>query len=81
MAALKQRRVQDVSIRCDGREFVATSEMAECFLRKARLAVESHSAELIPILHKDGLEFLFIADNIPFTVGAIFEHNPYSRGS
>ncbi len=70
-----------VSICCGGREFIATSEMAECFLRKARLTVESHSAELIPILHEGGLELLFIADHIPFSVGTVFEHNPYLRES
>lgn len=74
-------RVEDrrVLICCGGREFSVTSEMAESFLRKARLTLECHTAELIPILHTEGLELLFIAENIPFTVGATFAHNPLTR--
>ena len=70
---------QYVPICCGGREFTCSVEMAECFLRKARLTIDSHNSELIPILHAGGLELLLIAENIPFTVGAVFEHTPRMR--
>lgn len=63
-----------------GHEFVSTCEMAECFLGKARLAIESHSSELVPLLHAGGLELLFIAENTPFRVGSAFEYRPYPDG-
>lgn len=69
----------EVLICCGGQEFLCTREMAECFLRKARLTIDSHDAELIPVLHRGGLELLFIAENIPFSVGTFFEHNPHPR--
>ncbi len=50
--------------------------MAQCFLAKARRVLEAQDAELVALLHKDGLDMLFIAQNIPFSVGSMFDHQP-----
>lgn len=64
-----------------GRNFIASTEMADCFLAKARRVVDAHAAELVALLHCGGLELLFIADNIPFSVGTTFEHHASIGGS
>lgn len=67
-------RERSVVISYGGRNFFATPEMAECFLAKARRVVESNGSELVALLHRGGLDLLLIADNIPFSVGTVFEH-------
>lgn len=59
-----------------GRNFVATPDMAACFLRHARRIVTSHESGLAVLLHSGGVELLFIADTIPFTVGDMWDHRP-----
>ena len=79
LRVLPAAKEQWVVVCYGGHEYVSTSEMAECFLGKARLALDSHVSELVPLLHKGGLELLFIAENTPFTVGSKFEYRPYPR--
>lgn len=59
-----------------GREFSATPEMAECFLARARRVLDAGEAHMVALLHADGLDLLFVAENIPFSVGNTFTHQP-----
>lgn len=74
--AQSRPRERVVMIRHGGREFAATPEMAQCFLANARRVIDAGDAQLVALLHADGLEMLFVADNIPFSVGTLFEHRP-----
>lgn len=65
-----------VLINYGGQSFLATREMAECFLVHARQVLDDHDAQLVALLHEGGPELLLIADHIPFQVGDLFQHSP-----
>ncbi len=51
-----------------GQDFVTRESMAEIFLRKSgRVAVDG-AAELVPLLHENGLDLLFVTSESVVTV-------------
>ncbi len=48
-------------IHIDGHDLLARESMAEMFLRKAGRIVAEGAAELVPLLHEDGVELLFVS--------------------
>jgi len=42
--------------------------MAGIFLRHAQQLIDDGDAQLVPLLHRDGIELLLVADGIPLTV-------------
>jgi hypothetical protein len=57
-----------VRISINGRNFVTTTRLAGIFLRHAQQVVDDGDAQLVPLLHRDGIELLLLAANIPFSV-------------
>ncbi len=55
-------------IRCCGREFRVRQSMARIFLRRARDIVAAGEAELVPLLHADGVDLLLITPSVPLTM-------------
>ncbi len=51
-----------------GREFVASRAMADAFFARARRVVEAGASELVPLLHRDGVELLLVSREIPFSL-------------
>ena len=70
-SALSQAMLRPVCIRYGGRDFIAAPEMAGIFLRHAQQLIDDGDAQLVPLLHRDGLELLLVADGIPLTVHEI----------
>lgn len=62
-----------VCIRYGGRDFIASSEMAGIFLRRAQRLIDDGDAQLVPLLHRDGIELLYVDAKIPFSVHDTFE--------
>jgi hypothetical protein len=57
-----------VTIRCVGREFVTRLTMAHIFLRRSSDVIADGGAELVPLLHQDGLEMIFVTEVTEITV-------------
>ncbi len=57
-----------VCIRYCGRDFVASPEMAGIFLRRTQELLDNEDAQLVPLLHRDGIEMLYVARDTPLTV-------------
>jgi hypothetical protein len=57
-----------VCVHYGGRRFIASYEMAGIFLRRAQRLIDANEAELVPLLHEDGLEMLHVAPSMPFSV-------------
>lgn len=55
-----------MTIEYGGRRFVATQEMAEIFLRHAREVIERGEAQLVPLRHLRGIEFLLVSRATPY---------------
>jgi len=70
-SALSQAMLRPVCIRYGGRDFIAAPEMAGIFLRHAQQLIDDGDAQLVPLLHRDGIELLLVADGIPLTVHEI----------
>lgn len=56
------------SIHYGGRIFSCSPEMASIFLRHAREVIESGDEELVPLLHSEGIELLFISRATPYSL-------------
>ncbi|WP_349899092.1 hypothetical protein [Parafrigoribacterium soli] len=67
-ATLRRRAHELVCVHYGGRRFIASFEMAGIFLRRAQRLIDSGEAELVPLLHEDGLEMLHVAPSTPFSV-------------
>lgn len=61
-------RQQDAIITHGGREFVATVEMADCFLAKVHRVVDAGESALVPLLHTEGVDLLLICATTPLSV-------------
>jgi hypothetical protein len=63
----EQRGVTTVTtIVYGGRRYTATQEMAEIFLRHAREVIERGEAQLVPLRHLRGIEFLLVSRVTPY---------------
>jgi hypothetical protein len=51
-----------------GRDFLATEVMASIFSARAQDVIARHDTELVPLLHKDGVELLLIGPDTVFAV-------------
>ncbi len=51
-----------------GRVFSCTPDMAAIFLRHAREVIEAGAEELVPLLHSEGIELLFVSRSIPYSL-------------
>jgi hypothetical protein len=69
-----------------GRDFLATEVMASIFSARAEDVIARHDTELVPLLHRDGVELLLIGPDTVFAVvnvkmGAGSHHAGASRSS
>jgi hypothetical protein len=67
-AAFSPAKIRPVCIRYGGHDFVASPEMAGVFLRRAQQLIDDGDAQLVPLLHRDGIELLYVAAETPFSV-------------
>jgi hypothetical protein len=67
-ATLKRQPSELVCVHYGGRQFIATYEMAGIFLRRAQRLIDAEDAELVPLVHEDGLELLYVSSAMPFSV-------------
>lgn len=58
----------DKLVRHGGRSFLATSTMAAIFTARASDVVARADSELVPLLHRDGVELLLIGPHTVFAV-------------
>ena len=65
MATVSTRRE---IIQYGGRRFDCSSEMAMIFLKHAREVIESGEQELVPLLHRGGIELLLISRLTPYSL-------------
>jgi hypothetical protein len=56
-----------ICIHHGGRRFVASAQMAEIFVRRAQRLIDDGEAQLVPLLHLDGLELLLITATTPLS--------------
>jgi hypothetical protein len=66
--AARRRANELVCVHYGGRRFVASYEMAGIFLRRAQRLIDANEAELVPLLHEEGLEMLHVSPSMPFSV-------------
>jgi hypothetical protein len=57
-----------VTIGCVGREFVTRLSMADVFLSRSSNVIADGGSELVPLLHQDGLEMIFVSGATEITV-------------
>jgi hypothetical protein len=63
--------VSDKIVRHGGRSFVATTTMAAIFVARAEDVIARGDTELVPLLHRDGVELLLISPESVFSVGNV----------
>lgn len=63
-----QPEEQLVAIHCVGREFLTRLTMAHIFLRRSAAVTADGGSELVPLLHQDGLEMIFVSEHTEITV-------------
>ena len=51
-----------------GRQFSCTPEMAHIFLKHAREVIECGETQLVPLLHRGGIELLPISRATPYSL-------------
>jgi hypothetical protein len=57
-----------ICVHYGGHCYVTTRERAASFLRRVQQLTERGASELVPLLHSEGIELLFIASNVPLQV-------------
>jgi hypothetical protein len=67
-SSFRARTMRPVCIHYGGHDFIASPEMAGIFLRHAQQLVDDDDAQLVPLLHRDGIELLYVDAEIPFSV-------------
>ena len=67
-AGLSPAKDRPICVRYGGHRFVTTTEMAGSFLRRAQQLLDDGGAELVPLLHREGVEMLYVAAETPFSV-------------
>ena len=55
-------------IQYGGQQFDCSAEMANIFLKHAREVIESGEQELVPLLHRNGVELLLISRLTPYSL-------------
>lgn len=65
---LTTKNGRPVCIHHGGRRFVASAEMAGIFLRNAQRLIDDRDTQLVPLLHRDGVELLLISAATPLSV-------------
>jgi hypothetical protein len=68
-----------VCIRYSGHHFIASLEMAGAFLRRAQQLIDDGDAQLVPLLHRDGIEILYVATETPISVHDATEVNRQAK--
>jgi hypothetical protein len=58
----------DICIHHSGRCFRVSFELATVFMRRAHQILENDRGELVPLLHADGFDMLFVARQTPLQV-------------
>ncbi len=66
--ALTTRNPRPVCIHHGGRRFVASAEMAGIFLRHAQRLIDDGDTQLVPLLHREGVELLLVSAATPLSV-------------
>jgi hypothetical protein len=59
---------EPVCIHHSGHEFIASSEMAGIFLRHAQQLIDDRDTQLVPLLHRDGVDLLLVSAETPLSV-------------
>lgn len=59
---------EPVCIHHGGREFIASSGMAGIFLRRAQQLIDDGDAQLVPLLHRNGIDLLLVSAETPLSV-------------
>ncbi|MDO9398497.1 MAG: hypothetical protein Q7T71_18285 [Herbiconiux sp.] len=54
-----------------GRTFFATATMGDIFVAHARDTVERGDTELVPLLHRGGVDMLLVGPHVPYAVSGI----------
>lgn len=55
-------------IHASGRRFHVTFDLASVFMRQARRVIDADSTELVPLLHQDGFDMVFISPGTPLEI-------------
>ncbi|MES2092923.1 MAG: hypothetical protein V4531_03805 [Actinomycetota bacterium] len=71
----------DKIVKHGGRSFLATTTMAAIFTARAEDVIARFDTELVPLLHRDGVELMLIGPHTEFTVetAAVGPGGPASR--
>jgi hypothetical protein len=72
-ARLRARTMRPVCIHYGGHDFTASPQMAGIFLRQAQQLIDEGDAQLVPLLHREGIELLYVDADIPFSVSEVPE--------
>jgi hypothetical protein len=73
VAAFRPANLRPVCISYCGQDFIASPEMAGVFLRRAQQLINDGDAQLVPLLHRDGIEILYVAAETPISVHDVTE--------
>lgn len=57
-----------VYVHYGGWDYIATTEMAGIFLRRAQQLIDDGESQLVPLRHSEGVELLYISAEVPFWV-------------
>jgi hypothetical protein len=66
---------KQICIHHGGRNLRTTSEQAGVFLRRVRALIDRGRSELVPLLHDDGIDLLYIAASTPLLVHDVRDHS------
>ena len=75
-SSFRARTMRPVCIHYGGHDFIASPDMAGIFLRHAQQLVDDGDAQLVPLLHRDGIELLYVDAEIPFSVRDATDESP-----
>ena len=67
-------RVFDRIVNHSGRQFYATRDMAIIFSARAEDVIARNDTELVPLLHRGGVDLLLISPKTVFTVETVVKH-------
>lgn len=68
-------RVFDRVVQHGGCDYYATRDMAAIFAARAEDVAGRHDTELVPLLHRDGVDLLLIGPTTVFVVSHVHSHN------
>jgi hypothetical protein len=63
-------------IHTSGRRFHVTFELASGFMRRVHELIEDDRGELVPLLHQDGFDMLYVAPNSPLEIHDLRDECP-----